>query len=292
MYKSWTKRFARKIWKSPLALAVTAGILAGAGFMPSAFAAQSVDGTVTFDTTITGTTADTEYTSNPELVSATIGTNQGAKYSTYIFNDAATAQTVQIGGIHVDNQYLNVNVRDKNGATLVVNDGISSYLHNSMNVIADKIVVSADNREGIFADGANIIINGDLELNATGDNGKGLVAYLDSIIGSAGQSSGTYSTASLKVDGTAKVETVNHAVQASGADINITDVVDIHSSDGIAVRAMAYRTWTSDTTNPMYSEEKMANVSIVGGKIVADKYDAIHNEGSNVYLNCVFILSN
>ena len=78
----------------------------------------------------------------------------------------------------------------------------------------------------------------------------------------------------------------------SGADINITDVVDIHSSDGIAVRAMAYRTWTSDTTNPMYSEEKMANVSIVCGKIVADKYDAIHNEGSNVYLNCVFILSN
>ena len=242
MYKSWTKRFARKIWKSPLALAVTAGILAGAGFMPSAFAAQSVDGTVTFDTTITGTTADTEYTSNPDLVGATIGTNQGAKYSTYIFNDAATAQTVQIGGIHVDNQYLNVNVRAKNGATLLVKDGISSYLHNSMNVIADNIIVNADNREGIFADGANIIINGDVEVKATGDNGKGLVAYLDSIIGTAGQSSGTYSTASLKVDGTAKVDTVNHAVQASGADINITDVVDIHSSDGIAVRALAYRT--------------------------------------------------
>lgn len=192
---------------------------------------------------------------------------------------------MRIGGIHVDNQYLNVNVRAKNGATLVVNDGISSYLHNSMNVVADKIIVGADNREGIFADGANINIKGDVEVTATGDNGKGLVAYLDSIIGVAGQSSGTYSTASLKVDGKATIESVNHAVQASGADINITDGVDIHSSDGIAVRAMAYRTWTSDTTNPMYSEERMANVSIVGGKIVADKYDAIHNEGSNVYLN-------
>ncbi|WP_277250570.1 hypothetical protein, partial [Phascolarctobacterium succinatutens] len=285
MYKKWTKSFAKKVWKSPLALAVTAGILAGAGFMPSAFAASSAGGTVTFDSVITGTTADTEYTSNPDLVSASIGTNLGAKLSTYIFNDNKTAENVQIGGIHVTNQYLNVNVRAKNGATLVVNDGISSYLHNSMNVVADKIIVGADNREGIFADGANINIKGDVEVTATGDNGKGLVAYLDSIIGVAGQSSGTYSTASLKVDGKATIESVNHAVQASGADINITDGVDIHSSDGIAVRAMAYRTWTSDTTNPMYSEERMANVSIVGGKIVADKYDAIHNEGSNVYLN-------
>lgn len=285
MYKKWTKSFAKKVWKSPLALAVTAGILAGAGFMPSAFAASSAGGTVTFDSVITGTTADTEYTSNPDLVSASIGTNLGAKLSTYFFNNDGSAQNVRIGGIHVDNQYLNVNVRAKNGATLVVNDGISSYLHNSMNVVADKIIVGADNREGIFADGANINIKGDVEVTATGDNGKGLVAYLDSIIGVAGQSSGTYSTASLKVDGKATIESVNHAVQASGADINITDGVDIHSSDGIAVRAMAYRTWTSDTTNPMYSEERMANVSIVGGKIVADKYDAIHNEGSNVYLN-------
>lgn len=285
MYKKWTKSFAKKVWKSPLALAVTAGILAGAEFMPSAFAASSAGGTVTFDSVITGTTADTEYTSNPDLVSASIGTNLGAKLSTYFFNNDGSAQNVRIGGIHVDNQYLNVNVRAKNGATLVVNDGISSYLHNSMNVVADKIIVGADNREGIFADGANINIKGDVEVTATGDNGKGLVAYLDSIIGVAGQSSGTYSTASLKVDGKATIESVNHAVQASGADINITDGVDIHSSDGIAVRAMAYRTWTSDTTNPMYSEERMANVSIVGGKIVADKYDAIHNEGSNVYLN-------
>ena len=285
MYKKWTKSFAKKVWKSPLALAVTAGILAGAGFMPSAFAASSAGGTVTFDSVITGTTADTEYTSNTDLVSASIGTNLGAKLSTYFFNNDGSAQNVRIGGIHVDNQYLNVNVRAKNGATLVVNDGISSYLHNSMNVVADKIIVGADNREGIFADGANINIKGDVEVTATGDNGKGLVAYLDSIIGVAGQSSGTYSTASLKVDGKATIESVNHAVQASGADINITDGVDIHSSDGIAVRAMAYRTWTSDTTNPMYSEERMANVSIVGGKIVADKYDAIHNEGSNVYLN-------
>ena len=93
MYKSWTKRFARKIWKSPLALAVTAGILAGAGFMPSAFAASSADGTVTFDSVITGTTADTEYTDNPALVSATINTNLGAKLSTYIFK-AMSQQTV------------------------------------------------------------------------------------------------------------------------------------------------------------------------------------------------------
>ena len=75
-----------------------------------------------------------------------------------------------------------------------------------MNVVADKIIVGADNREGIFADGANINIKGDVEVTATGDNGKGLVAYLDSIIGVAGQSSGTYSTASLKVDGKATIE--------------------------------------------------------------------------------------
>lgn len=85
MYKKWTKSFAKKVWKSPLALAVTAGILAGAGFMPSAFAASSAGGTVTFDSVITGTTADTEYTSNPDLVSASIGTNLGAKLSTYFF---------------------------------------------------------------------------------------------------------------------------------------------------------------------------------------------------------------
>ena len=59
MYKSWTKRFARKIWKSPLALAVTAGILAGAGFMPSAFAAEKADGTLSFNSAITGAQADT-----------------------------------------------------------------------------------------------------------------------------------------------------------------------------------------------------------------------------------------
>ncbi len=252
--------------------------------MPSAFAASSADGTVTFDSVITGTTADTEYTSNPDLVSASIGTNMGAKLSTYIFNNDGSAQNVRIGGIHVANQYLNVNVRAKNGATLLVDNGISSYLHNTMNVVADKIVVSANNREGVFADGAAININGDVEINATGDNGRGLVAYLDSIIDD-GSMNGTYSTASLKVDGTAKIESVNHAIQASGADINITDRVDVHSTDGIAVRAMAYRAWTSDTTDTRYSTEKMANVSIVGGKIVADKYDAIHNEGSNVYLN-------
>ena len=284
MYKKWTKSFAKKVWKSPLALAVTAGILAGAGFMPSAFAASSAGGTVTFDSVITGTTADTEYTSNPDLVSASIGTNLGAKLSTYIFNDNKTAQNVQIGGIHVTNQYLNVNVRAKNGATLLVDNGISSYLHNTMNVVADKIIVGANNREGVFADGAAININGDVEINATGDNGRGLVAYLDSIIDD-GSMNGTYSTASLKVDGKATIESVNHAIQASGADINITKLVDVHSTDGIAVRAMAYRAWTSDTTDTRYSEERMANVSIVGGKIVADKYDAIHNEGSNVYLN-------
>ena len=284
MYKKWTKSFAKKVWKSPLALAVTAGILAGAGFMPSAFAASSAGGTVTFDSVITGTTADTEYTSNPDLVSASIGTNLGAKLSTYIFNDNKTAQNVQIGGIHVTNQYLNVNVRAKNGATLLVDNGISSYLHNTMNVVADKIIVGANNREGVFADGAAVNIKGNVKINATGDNGRGLVAYLDSIIDD-GSMNGTYSTASLKVDGTAKIESVNHAIQASGADINITDLVDVHSTDGIAVRAMAYRAWTSDTTDTRYSEERMANVSIVGGKIVADKYDAIHNEGSNVYLN-------
>ena len=284
MYKSWTKRFARKIWKSPLALAVTAGILAGAGFMPSAFAASSAEGTVTFDSVITGTKDDTEYTSNPDWVSASIGTNLGAKLSTYFFNNDGSAKNVRIGGIHVANQFLNVNVRAKNGATLTVDDGISSYLHNTMNVIADKIVVSANNREGVFADGAAINIKGNVEINAKGDNGRGLVAYLDSIIDD-GSMNGTYSTASLKVDGTATIESVNHAIQASGADINITDLVDVHSTDGIAVRAMAYRAWTSDTTDTRYSEERMANVSIVGGKIVADKYDAIHNEGSNVYLN-------
>ena len=281
MYKSWTKRFARKIWKSPLALAVTAGILAGAGFMSSAFAAQSVDGTVTFDTTITGTTADTEYTSNPDLVSASIGTNIGAKYSTYIFNNDNAAHTIQIGGIHVENQYLNVNLLVKgDNSTLKVADGISSYMHDGLNVNADNIIINADNKEGVFADGATINLNGDVTINATGDNGKGLVAYLESIKAD-GNASGTYSTASLKVKGTAKIDTVNHAVQASGADINIDDLVDIHSSNGVAVRAMAYRAYYSDS----YSEERMANVNIVGGKIAADKYDAIHNEGSNVYLN-------
>ena len=275
MYKSWTKRFARKIWKSPLALAVTAGILAGAGFMPSAFAAEKE----AYSQNITGTTADTEYV---EAGVANIATNIGTKYCTYIFNkdDSNPFDTVQIGGIHINGQFYDVGVRVKNGGTLAVMDGISAYLHDNLTVTADNIKVTANDKEGIFADGSTITINGNVAVNATGAKGKGLVAYLDSIKAD-GNASGTYSNASLKITGAVDIESFGHAVQASGADINIGGLANIHSTDGVAVRAMAYRAYYSES----YSEEKMANVNIIGGKIAADKYDAIHNEGSNVYLN-------
>lgn len=275
MYKSWTKRFARKIWKSPLALAVTAGILAGAGFMPSAFAAEKE----AYSQNITGTTADTEYV---EAGVANIATNIGTKYCTYIFNkdDSNPFDTVQIGGIHINGQFYDVGVRVKNGGTLAVMDGISAYLHDNLTVTADNIKVTANDKEGIFADGSTITINGNVDVNASGTKGKGLVAYLDSIKAD-GNASGTYSNASLKITGAVDIESSGHAVQASGADINIGGLANIHSTDGVAVRAMAYRAYYSES----YSEEKMANVNIIGGKIVADKYDAIHNEGSNVYLN-------
>ncbi|MGM9569683.1 MAG: beta strand repeat-containing protein, partial [Phascolarctobacterium sp.] len=282
MYKSWTKRFARKIWKSPLALAVTAGILAGAGFMPSAFAADKADGTLSFDSVITGTTADTEYIENSGLAYTEYGQIGGVQTSTYIFNwdKGDLAQKVVLPGIHVNSQYKMAGVTVRNGAELHVLDGINAYLHSELGVTADKIVITAKDREGVFADGATINLNGDVTINATGDTGKGLVAYLDSIKGE-GNNSGTYSPAKLNVNGAVNVESSGHAVQASGADINISGLANIHSTDGIAVRAMAYRAYATDS----YSLEKMASVNIIGGSIKADKYDAIHNEGSNVYLN-------
>ncbi|MGM9528452.1 MAG: beta strand repeat-containing protein, partial [Phascolarctobacterium sp.] len=282
MYKSWTKRFARKIWKSPLALAVTAGILAGAGFMPSAFAADKADGTLSFDSVITGTTADTEYTDNTDLAYTEHGQIGGVETSTYIFNwdKGDLVNKVVLPGIHVNSQYKMAGVTVKNGAELHVLDGINAYMHNELGVTADKIVITAKDREGVFADGATITLNGDVTINATGDKGKGLVAYLESIKAD-GNASGTYSTAKLNVNGAVNVESSGHAVQASGADINITGLANIHSTDGVAVRAMAYRAYYSES----YSEERMANVNIIGGSIKADKYDAIHNEGSNVYLN-------
>lgn len=282
MYKSWTKRFARKIWKSPLALAVTAGILAGAGFMPSAFAAEKADGTLSFNSAITGTKADTEYTNNSDLAYTEHQQMGGVLSSTYIFNwdKSDLVGVVSLPGIHLDSQYKIADVTVKNGAELQIGAGIRAYLHDTLNVSAQKTVVTANDSEGIFADGANVTINGNVVVNATGTKGKGLVAYLDSIKAD-GNASGTYSNASLKITGTADIKSFGHAVQASGADINIGGLANIHSTDGVAVRAMAYRAYYSES----YSEEKMANVNIIGGKITADKYDAIHNEGSNVYLN-------
>lgn len=282
MYKSWTKRFARKIWKSPLALAVTAGILAGAGFMPSAFAAEKADGTLSFNSAITGTKADTEYIDNSDLAYTEHQQMGGVLSSTYIFNwdKSDLVGVVSLPGIHLDSQYKIADVTVKNGAELRIGAGIRAYLHDTLNVSAQKTVVTAKDSEGIFADGANVTINGNVVVNATGTKGKGLVAYLDSIKAD-GNASGTYSNASLKITGTADIKSSGHAVQASGADINIGGLANIHSTDGVAVRAMAYRAYYSES----YSEEKMANVNIIGGKITADKYDAIHNEGSNVYLN-------
>lgn len=282
MYKSWTKRFARKIWKSPLALAVTAGILAGAGFMPSAFAAEKADGTLSFNSAITGTKADTEYITNSALAYTEYQQMGGVLSSTYIFNwdKNDSVGVVSLPGIHLDSQYKIADVTVKNGAELQIGAGIRAYLHDTLNVSAQKTVVTANDSEGIFADGANVTINGNVAVNAKGTKGKGLVAYLDSIKAD-GNASGTYSNASLKITGTADIKSSGHAVQASGADINIGGLANIHSTDGVAVRAMAYRAYYSES----YSEEKMANVNIIGGSIAADKYDAIHNEGSNVYLN-------
>ena len=106
MYKSWTKRFARKIWKSPLALAVTAGILAGAGFMPSAFAAEKADGTLSFNSAITGTKADTEYINNSDLAYTEYQQMGGVLSSTYIFNwdKSDRVGVVSLPGIHLDSQ--------------------------------------------------------------------------------------------------------------------------------------------------------------------------------------------
>ena len=282
MYKSWTKRFARKIWKSPLALAVTAGILAGAGFMPSAFAAEKADGTLSFDKVITGTKADTEYIDHSDLAYTEYQQMGGVLSSTYIFNwdKSNPVETVSLPGIHLDSQYKITDVTVKNNAELQISDGIRAYMHDTLNVSAQNTVITANDMEGVFADGSNITINGNVAINASGTKGKGLVAYLESIKAD-GNASGTYSNASLKITGTANIESSGHAVQASGADINIGGLANIHSTDGVAVRAMAYRAYYSDS----YSEEKMANVNIIGGKITADKYDAIHNEGSNVYLN-------
>ena len=286
MYKSWTKRFARKIWKSPLALAVTAGILAGAGFMPSAFAAEKADGTLSFNSAITGTQADTAEYAQPYGYTE-YQQMGGVLSSTYIFNwdKNDLVSTVALPGIHLDSQYKIVDVTVKNDANLQISEGIKAYLHDTLNLSAKNTFITAKDKEGIFADGSVITVNGNVDVNATGVKGKGLVAYLDSIVGVPGQSSGTYSDSSLTINGTANVKSSGHAVQASGADINITGLADIHSTDGIAIRALAYRAWTSDTTNEQFSKEKMATVNIVGGNIVADKYDAIHNEGSNVYLN-------
>ena len=286
MYKSWTKRFARKIWKSPLALAVTAGILAGAGFMPSAFAAEKADGTLSFNSAITGTQADTAEYAQPYGYTE-YQQMGGVLSSTYIFNwdKSDLVSTVALPGIHLDSQYKIVDVTVKNDANLQISEGIRAYLHDTLNLSAKNTFITAKDTEGIFADGSVITVNGNVDVNATGVKGKGLVAYLDSIVGVPGQSSGTYSDSSLTINGTANVKSSGHAVQASGADINITGLADIHSTDGIAIRALAYRAWTSDTTNEQFSKEKMATVNIVGGNIVADKYDAIHNEGSNVYLN-------
>ena len=284
MYKSWTKRFARKIWKSPLALAVTAGILAGAGFMPSAFAAEKVEGILSFNNVITGSQADTAEYAEP--YGYTEYQQMGGVLSgTYIFNWDNTVNTVSLPGIHLDSQYKITDVTVKNGAELKIREGIRAYLHDTLSVSAKNTDITANDTEGIFADGSIITVNGNVNVKASGTKGKGLVAYLDSIKGIPGQSSGTYSDASLTINGTANVKSSGHAVQASGADINITGLANIHSTDGIAIRALAYRAWTSDTTNEQFSKEKMATVNIVGGNIVADKYDAIHNEGSNVYLN-------
>ncbi|MCI7675271.1 MAG: hypothetical protein MSQ83_02625 [Phascolarctobacterium sp.] len=286
MYKSWTKRFARKIWKSPLALAVTAGILAGAGFMPSAFAAEKADGTLSFNSAITGTQADTAEYAQPYGYTE-YQQMGGVLSSTYIFNwdKSDLVGVVSLPGIHLDSQYKITDVTVKNDAVLKISKGIRAYLHDTLSVSAKNTDITANDTEGIFADGSVITVNGDVTVNASGTKGKGLVAYLDSIKGVPGQSSGTYSDASLTINGIANVNSSGHAVQASGADINITGLANIHSTDGIAIRALAYRAWTSDTTNEQFSKEKMATVNIVGGEIVANKYDAIHNQGSNVYLN-------
>ena len=153
MSRKWTRRapgVKSKLWKSPLAMAITAGMLAGMSYMPSAFAEQQVaDGTLSYSQYITATTADTDYV-NGDLCDASIATNQGTKYSTYIFKGTGqNLNTLEIQGVKVTEQFMDVGIRAKDIPNLNVKDGVMIYLHDTLFMKADNMnIVMAMNMGG------------------------------------------------------------------------------------------------------------------------------------------------